>query len=89
MVALSQPASTSTKTTSVAIRYVYAYQDIFKQETLQEKQKIKFLSGLALHNDETLKREGNPFKSLILVLPMHQLDKDIQDKYDDSKCIDL
>ncbi len=65
-----------TRTTSVAISIVYAQKELFDENpNLSKERKIRLLSGLALHNDETLKKDGDPLKEgLIVVSPEPKLD---------------
>ena len=58
-----------TKTIASAIVSINEINDVYPE-------KIKFLSGLALHNDETLKKYGSPVgENVTLAIPMFQLDK--------------
>ena len=61
----------STKTASDTITFVYAH----SQLKLPKEKKMQFLSGSALHNDETLKKDGSSFgEDLKVVVPMPLLE---------------
>lgn len=71
----------STKTTAAAISIFHAHNKL----NLPNDRKILFLSGSALHNDETLKvDEASEKERLMVLLPQNQIDENKKKLIDDE-----